>query len=143
MKKNQPARKHYDFRLVEQKTFNKPFYHTTEIKYQASIQLDAYSSFAYILDEMDKVKEMFKIAQKALKDGRWFEFEITESTFDFDENDNYIRGNFDCWVSVPLSEQDETGGIYFRPDTRYTSENRDMYLSSAKDLFKDLAFTLR
>lgn len=141
--KRQPARKHYDFRLVEQKTFNKPFYHTTEIKYTATIQLDAYSSLGYVLDNMDKVKNIFKIAQKAIKEQRWFELEITETTFDFDENDNYIRGSFDCWVSVPVQDQDETGGIYLRPDTRYTSENRDMYLSSAKDLFKDLAFTLR
>lgn len=140
--KREPMRKHYDFRLTEQKNYSKPFYHTCEVEYKACIALDAQSSIGQIIDEMDKVKEIFKIAQKAIKDQRYFELEITESVYDFDENDNFIRGNFDCWVSVPWYEQDDAGGIYLKPDTRYTNENRDMYLSSVKDLFKDLKFTL-
>ena len=137
-----PMRKHYDFYLVEEKTYQKPFTYTCKTEYKAAIELDSYSSLGRILDNMEKVKEIFKIAQKAIKEQRDFEFTISESTFDFDDNNNYIRGDYDRWVSVPVYDQDDTGGIYLRADTRYTSENRDMYLSSVKTLFQDLKFTL-
>lgn len=135
--------KSYNFNLVEQKTYTRPFLHTCETKYAAEIRLRDDTTFSELIQQMERVKEIFKIAQKAIKDHRYFEFEITESIYRWDDNDNYRSLSFNRWVSVPEQDQDETGGIYFRPDTKYTSENRDMYLASLKTLFDDLAFTLR
>lgn len=133
--------RHYTFDLKEQKTFSKPFYHTTEIRYMATIRFEDTASFADLVEELEKVKEIFKISQKAIKEGRWFELTITDHVID--KADDWRTVSFDCWVSAPLADQDDNGGVYLRPDTRYTSESRDMYLASSKTLFKDLGFTLR
>lgn len=130
--------KRITFRLVEQKTYEKPFIHTCEIQYEASLDFDNETSFADFFDNLDKVKEMLKIARKAITDRRYFEFVIDEWVGD---SPDFTTKSFNRWVSVPTYEQGEEG-IYFQPDIKYTSPNRDMYIQSAKTMIKDLAFTL-
>lgn len=131
----------YTFRLNEEKIFTKPFYHIATVTYKAEIRFDDAATLAELFEELEKVKEIYRVAQKAIKDGRQFELEITDHVMD--KKDDWRSISFDRWVSAPLNDQDDTGGVYLRPDTKYTRESRDMYLASSKTLFKDLGFTLR
>ena len=141
----------------EQKTTTKDFsvYFQTEtrkgsqvitVKMETRISLGAETTFGQMAAFFQEVKKIHSAAMKAVKRGDWFEMDICEAVYDrFQSRDPYKVGrletvSFDCWKAAPTWEQSEDG-IYFRPDTRYTSETRDMYLSK-KDLFKDLEYTL-
>lgn len=77
----------------------------------------------------------------AIKADFHMELEVIEAEYKNQEDPekNLIQESFDHWVSVPTHDQDSEG-IYLKPDTRYTNECRDMYLT--KDTLKDLAFIL-
>lgn len=113
-----------------------------ERRYEAEIKLTDETSFSEIVEFMEEVKKIWKKGMNAIKAGLYMELEITESTYDnwLSPDKNLIQKSFNRWVSAPTQEQDDEG-IYLRPDTRYTDECRDMYLT--KDTLKSLAFTLR
>lgn len=114
----------------------------TEKIYRAEINLADSTTFSEIVKFLDDVKRVYKKGMTAIKTGSQMELEITESVYEnwLEPGKELIQKSFNRWVSIPTHEQDDQG-IYLRPDTRYTEEHRDMYLS--KDVLKDLAFTLR
>lgn len=93
-----------------------------------------------ILSFFDDVRNIWKKAMMAVKKCNFMEMEVLESSYDNWMTDKeLVQKSFNRWVSVPIEKQDAEG-IYLIPDERYTTPNRDMYLS--KDLLNDLSFTL-
>lgn len=115
---------------------------TTERTYKAEINLTDSTDFSEIIEFMGDIKKVWKKGMAAIKAGFYMELEVTEAVYEnwLEPEKNLVQKSYNRWVSVPTHEQDNEG-IYLRPDTRYTDECRDMYLT--KDTLKDLAFTLR
>lgn len=114
----------------------------TERTYKAEIRLADNTTFSEIVEFLEDVKKVYKKGMAAIKAGFRMELEVTEAVYEnwLEPEKDLILKSFNRWVSVETYEQDNEG-IYLRPDTRYTEEHRDMYLT--KDTLKDLAFTLR
>lgn len=115
---------------------------TTERTYQAEIKLTDNTDFSEIVEFLEDIKKIWKKGTAAIKAGFYMELEVIEAVYQNwgEPEKDLIQKSFNRWVSVPTHEQDGEG-IYLRPDTRYTDECRDMYLT--KDTLKDLDFTLR
>lgn len=115
---------------------------TTERTYKAEINLTDGTDFSEIIEFMEDIKKVWKKSMAAIKAGLYMELEVTEAVYEnwLEPGKNLVQKSYNRWGSVPTHEQDSEG-IYLRPDTRYTDECRDMYLT--KDTLKDLAFTLR
>lgn len=111
---------------------------TTERTYKAEINTD----FSEIVEFLEDIKKIWKKGTAAIKAGFYMELEVIEAVYQNwgEPEKDLMQQSYNRWVSVPTHEQDGEG-IYLRPDTRYTDECRDMYLT--KDTLKDLAFTLR
>ncbi len=114
----------------------------TERNYKAEINLTDSTDFSEIIEFMEDVKKVWKKGMAAIKAGFYIELEVTEAVYEnwLCPEKNLVQKSYNRWVSVPTHEQDSEG-IYLRPDPRYTDECRDMYLT--KDTLKDLAYTLR
>ena len=110
---------------------------------KAEVRLSAEVSFSEIVRFQDEVKKLYSEAIKAIKADNYLDIEITVHTYKYFPNRNWKTletletVGFDRWTAAPVWEQD-TDGVYFRPDTRYTSEYKDGYLTK-KTLFSDLA----
>lgn len=115
---------------------------TTERTYKAEINLTDSTDFSKIIEFMEDIKKVWKKGMAAIKAGFYMELEVTEAVYEnwLEPEKNLVQKSYNRWVSAPTHEQDSEG-IYLRPDTRYTDECRGMYLT--KDTLKDLAFTLR
>lgn len=107
---------------------------------KAELQICDQTSFADIVRFMDGIKFIWKAAMEATRNEFYFELEMIDATYDnWNNNKPLITKSFDFWSFKGYNEDME--GIYLQPDTRYTIENRDIYLK--EDVMKDLAFTLR
>lgn len=115
---------------------------TIERTYKAEINLTDNTDFSEIVEFLEDIKKIWKKGMAAIKAGLYMELEVTEAVYQNweDPEKDLIQKSYNRWVSVKTDEQDGDG-IYLRPDTRYTDECRDMYLT--KNTLKDLAFTLR
>ena len=114
------------------------------VKAETSVMFGKDTHFSDVLRFQADIKKIYSRAVKAIKAGDSFTLQITEAKYR--QTGNLLKGgkfetlSFDCWEAVPVYEQD-TEGIYFRPDTRYTAEHRDLYLTKA-NLLEDLAGAL-
>lgn len=112
-----------------------------EKKYDTGLRVSDETNFSDIVDFLDDIKNIWKRAMGAVKRGNWMEMEVVVSTYDNWNTDEPLKQkSYDRWVSAPVEAQDQEG-IYLSADTRYTRQERDMYLT--KDTIRDLAFTLR
>lgn len=116
-------------------------------KYTAEVELSAGASVGEIADFIDGMRKIWTKAVNAKReadktfDMPSFTMEVTEHVIDR-END-WKTESFNRWYTYDIydicTEKGEEG-IYLRPDTKYTSENKDM--SIGKDILRDLAFTM-
>lgn len=84
----------------------------------------------------EEARKICKKALKAVKAGNTFTFEVWQSVHRW-TGEHIETLSFDAWKAAPTWEQSEDY-IYFRPDTRYTEEHRDMILTG-KNIFKELS----
>lgn len=116
-------------------------------KYSADIELSAGTSVSELADFIDGMRKIWnkavnykREAEKTL-DCPDFTMEVTEHVMD--RANNWQTEEFNRWYTYDI-EDICTGkgeeGVYLRPDTKYTSENRDMLIG--KDILRDLAFTM-
>lgn len=106
------------------------------VKMSPSITFGVDTSFRDILGFMEDAKRLHRAAMKAIEEGNAFYWSITESKYKW-TGDRLETTASDSWIAADVSRQD-TEGVYFNPDTRYTEAHRDMYLEKGA-LMKDLA----
>lgn len=117
-------------------------------KYRARIELNAGTSMSELADFIENMR---KIWNKAVSTRREFDknigytpefyMDITEHVID--KGDEWKTESFNRWYTYDIfdiSTEKGEEGIYLRPDTKYTPENRDM--SIGKNILRDLAFTM-
>ena len=116
-------------------------------KYHADMELSADSSIREIADFIGGMKKIWskainmkREAEKTFNPPAFF-MEITEHVMD--RSENWTTNSFNRWYTYDIDDICTGKGeesIYLRPDTKYTSETRDM--SIGKDVLRDLAFTM-
>jgi len=116
-------------------------------KYTAYVELSADARIGEIANFIEGMKKIWTKAVNAKReaektfDAPAFTMEVTEHIID--KSDNWKTESFDRWYTYDIDDictEKGEEGIYLRPDTTYTSENRDM--SIGKDILRDLAFTM-
>lgn len=115
--------------------------------YHTSVELSAGTSMCELADFIEGMRKIWNKAVSVKResdktlDTPDFSMEITEHVLD--KADNWNTVSFNRWYTHDIfdicTEKGEEG-IYLRPDTRYTPENRDM--SIGKNILRDLAFTM-
>lgn len=111
-------------------------------KYEVYTRLSSEATVGDIADFVDGMKKIYAKAMDAAKNcetGSDVYMEIVESVYD----DGGTQVSFDRWYlrdigDISLEKGEES--IYLVPDTRYTSENRDM--SIGKNILRDMEFTM-
>lgn len=86
------------------------------------------------------LRKAYDKAIKAIKAGEDIEMSIEKSRYTTAGFD-FVDLERDRWTAAPTWEQDPEAGLYFRPDTRYTAEYRDMLLTG-RNFFEDLGNTI-
>lgn len=117
-------------------------------KYRACLELSADTTFSEMADFIESMRKIWnkavsvkREADKTFGSDPDFTMEITEHVMNRAEN--WATECFNRWFTHDISDictEKGEEGIYLRPDTKYTSENRDMLI--CKDILRDLAFTL-
>lgn len=107
---------------------------TTEA--ETSIVFGMNTNFYQLAIFGEEARKICKKALKAIKAGNSFTFEVWQGVHRW-TGEHIETLSFDAWEAAPTWEQAEDY-IYFRPNTQYTEEHRDMILTG-KNLFKELS----
>ena len=116
-------------------------------KYEARIKFGHETLIEDVADFIDGMKRIWTKAMEAAKhceNVSDIDMEICESVYEHETGMEWKQLNFDRWYLRDMGDiSTEKGeeGIYLVPDTRYTSENRDMMIG--RDILRDMAFTMR
>ena len=101
---------------------------------EAYILFNGDTRFSEVLRFQSDCKKVFKEILFCKKE--LLSYRVKLSRYQSDEDGVSI--NSDHWYSdQTVDSSDDLDGVYFRPDTKYTAENRDLYLTKAK-LLEDL-----
>lgn len=111
-------------------------------KTEASLTLSSETNFDEIIKFQKESKRIIKKAIAGAKKGARFEIQLNIGRYNSVWNNNeFIRSeqvDFNAWIA-DSSEQDFQDGeqLYFKPDTRYTEDYRDLFIGT--DVFTTLA----
>ena len=116
-------------------------------KYETRIKFGHETLIGDIADFVDDMKKIWTKAIDAAK--HWenvsdIDMEISEAVYEHETGGEWKSLNFDRWYLRNMEDICTEKGeesIYLVPDTRYTSENRDMAIG--RDILRDMAFTMR
>jgi len=111
--------------------------------------------FQDIIEFGDSGNALLAESRSLMREGTYITFEITSSAYEdvpeyLDENNCRCTSRqiaFDRWEYAgdgvngegSLDLEDEEGGLYMRPDSRYTDETHDAIISWNKDFLRSLA----
>ena len=117
---------------------------TITTKAEARITFGIKTKFYHINEFFEDVKRIHTKALKAIKAGNTFSFTVSEAQYKWTgkggkELPELETVSFNSWEAAPVWEQDQNENyIYFRPDTKYTPEHRDMIIRKGH-ILEDLA----
>lgn len=99
---------------------------------------------ADFVEGMEKLWRTAITAAKSYKNLNDITMDISESVYSHEDGHDFKTESYDRWYmrdmdDISLEKGEES--IYLVPDTRYTSENRDMCIG--KNVMRDMAFTMR
>lgn len=99
-------------------------------------QLADDTSFREIVEFIEGVKRIYSEAIKASKRGAFVKHEVISAVYDnwLVKDADLVQKGFDRWYFEGYNE--DTDGIYLLPDTRYTDEQHNLYLT--KNVLHDL-----
>lgn len=133
--------KSFVMELVEREEIYKGTY--TEKKNnicRTELMLTDNTLFSEIYHFIEEIKVIYEKARAIIDNRGSMELSISVAVYknwetqDMDKKMKQV--SYDRWVSVPTEEQGKES-IYLKPDTRYTPENRDMFLF--EDILEDIA----
>lgn len=109
---------------------------TREIKIKKDLNIGDETTFAEVSEWLAALKSAVAEAVRVTKSGNTFIFQLSRGTYDNWHSDKpLLQKSFDCWNTYG-TEQDEEG-VYLSPDTRYTCETWDLYLTP-KTVLEDI-----
>jgi|GEM_PF-3337625 len=109
-----------------------------EITTGKEIQIDRDTTFGDVAEWLDALKKAVAEAVRVRKSGNTYIFELVRSTYTgwgHSEDAPLVQRSYDRWTACG-EEQDEEG-VHFCPDTQYTKEYFDLYLTP-KTLMEDI-----
>ena len=107
-----------------------------EIKLEKSVHIDDDTTFSDVSEWLAALKSAVAEAMRVTKSGNTFFFSLSRGTYDNWHSDKpLVQKSFDCWNTCGTTQDDE--GVYLSPDTRYTEEHWDLYLTP-KTLLDDI-----
>ena len=111
---------------------------TTKRKIYGSVTFGKDTTLSAVIDFQKTAEKAVRAAVAAIAAGQVFTLRIDRSEYKW-TGDRIETKNFDSWEAVPVWDQSaEEKTVYFRPDTKYTPEHRDMLLRSGH-AFEDMA----
>lgn len=109
-----------------------------EITIEKEIQIDRDTTFGDVAEWLDALKKAVAEAVRVRKSSNTYSFELVRSTYTgwhHSEDAPLVQRSYDRWTAYG-EEQDEEG-VHLNPDTRYTMEYWDLYLTP-KTLMEDI-----
>ena len=87
---------------------------------------------------IDNFKEIEKIYKSAVRKNLWIEYSLSKA----DYVDDNVMDNFDYWSNCgyPSTAGFTKDDLYFRPDTKYTSEYKDLNINFKDGIITALAY---
>lgn len=128
----------------------------TEVTKEASLDVEPYRhgqpfTMQALVDFQKGGNALLKKIRKLLRAGTYVEVELIISAYeDVPEYDAFTQFGpmksttkqiaFDRWFYCGNDQDDpESEGLYLRPDTKYTDENRDIFILWNRDILRELA----
>ena len=107
-----------------------------EIRIEKDIDIDDDTTFSEVSDWLAALKSAVAEAVRVTKKGDTFCFELTRGIYENWKSDKpLVQKSFDAWRGAYLSQDEE--GVYLPPNTKYTRETWDLYLTP-KTLLEDI-----